>query len=703
MKGSRVSGYLLGLLLCATFVTEAHAQIEEILVTAERRQESLSDLPQAISAFDRGAIESLGLDRVQDLQNYVPGLTFGESSNNARFSMRGVGIQFSGNATGDAGVAMYIDDVYISRQYLANGILNNLERIEVLRGPQGTLYGRNSTGGLIHLITREPSEEFELSAGAMYGNYDIWRYHASVSGPLDGLGEGVRGRVFHARSHQGEGFSDNLAPGGGGVEKPRQVEYSAALRIPFGDDVDALFRANYMKEKDTAQSQKIFTLPFGGAFGGTLAGSDTRKVYLNPEQLFSDFDTRGASLKVSWNVSDNIDFLSTTSYQDSSSFVSIDADGTDVDLLNTLGTEDGEQITQEFLISGDAAQWKWQAGVFYFREEWVGTFDVRVFGGPAPSLVNEGVTESFAVFGQATYAATDKVNLTLGARTTNDEKRRTKSTPSCDGFLAGDEWREWTGRAAIDYSPVDDFLLFASVSRGFRSGGYDPGQCVQSYDPEFVNAYEGGVKFELFDRRLVGSLTAFYYDYEDLQIQKLISIGVTNIENAADAEMKGVELEFSALATTNLMLRGSIAYLDATFQRFSSLDEFFPGPQDPTDLSGRTIPQSPEWKTHLGVEYSIPVPVGEIVARYDWSYSSEVFWDPFNRPVTRQKPYHMQNARLTYQPSSERWRVSGFVQNIGNEDILNKATNIGGGFNVSLFSYQAPRTYGVELAVDLGN
>lgn len=758
------------------------AEIEEVVVTAEKRESTLQDTPIAVTAVTRDDLEVRGLDDFAQLQFAVPALVFAKIADMAQITMRGIGVDIS-TMDAEPGVALYADGVYRGGLTSSSSLLFDLERIEVLRGPQGTLYGRNSTGGSLNVISRLPGEQPSFEASVLYGDYDRTRVELSGDAPVVPGTLALRGAVAYD-TH--DGYADNAFTGRKEDDAESTFAKVAAVIDP-SDSVELILRGEYTDSKiggppfiatddhpvpplflSTGNPGGILSIP------GTICGAQSCAELLglnlsppgvgsdNPRHLYSDGRTQfdresyGVSATLDWDVTEGLTLKSITSYfeikQDGDQS---NNDGVDISYLTDNFRQKNEEWSQEFTLSGSAGRFDWIGGAYYYHSDideafqftlpalqatFEALFGLFAGGPPLPpgSLAFFGNRldntpsaipfldfqliqdlDSAAVYGQGTYHFTDRLRGTAGLRWTRDEKDVTQTVAnniggdSCRDLKLNDNWSEVTGKLGIDMDVGENNLVYASVSRGFKAGGFNGGQCSNPYDPETLTAFEIGSKSRLLDNTLQVNLSAFYYDYSDLQARLFIN-NASIVQNAADAKTYGAEVEWLWLAGANFRIDGSLSLLDAEFKKFYSTDPLNPqiGTDcDPVtglacrqDLSGNDLLRAPPVKASLSAEYDIGLNrAGTLTVRGEYAFTDSMYHTVFNNDFAKQDSYSLVNARLIWTPaqgSLDGVKVIGFVENIGDEDfVMIHAPNATTGG--TLTQYGPPRTWGLQLRYSL--
>ncbi|MET0985241.1 MAG: TonB-dependent receptor [Steroidobacteraceae bacterium] len=688
--------------------------LEEIVVTAQRRAENQQEVPIAVTTLTAAEIEGAGVTGTDNLRAVTPGLMFTTQQRSSQVFIRGVGSQSTG--AGDEGaVATYIDGVYYPSSWGNVISFNNIERVEVLKGPQGTLFGRNATGGLIHVITREPQADFSSRVGVSYDNFD------TVEGTLyaTGGGEQIAADIAAYGVHQGEGWGDDLTNGGDVNRKREQAVRSKIAWTPTDDDRLTLALDYSMNESDIG----LIRTPIPGhvAVGG-VTNPGSIYDFIGNFRRFDDteIEAYGGALKYERDLGgSSLSIL--TAYRKEDSAYKFDSDGTVATLVHSDLHEETESVQTEVLLTGSAQKLDWTGGVFLFNAD--SRFNLTQ-GSVLPSLQWEGVrkqdTHSIAGFAQGTYSFTDTTRLTLGARYTRDKRNHSARDVALPGlvvagtpvpagtafFTKQDDktWGEWTYRVALDQKLTESVMVYASYNRGFKSGVYNlstPNQPV--VDPETIDAYEVGLKSEWFDHLLRFNLAAYKYDYKDIQLQQ-VAVGGALLFNAAEGDVKGVDVELQLapkLDVGELTVSAGASFLDATYDSFPGAPISTPGPTGGNittsgDAKGNDMTRSPPVTGNLAVDYFLPVAAGELGFNVNYYYNDGFYFEPDNR--VKQDSYSIVNAQVAYSfGPDQRYRVRVFGKNLGDEEYFNSITEFA-------FGDQAvpgqPRTYGVGIDVN---
>ena len=692
-------------------VEAASSSIEVIVVTARKREESLQDVPIAVSTVSGEQMLETHITRATEIQNYVPNLTINGAFGvvNPQIFIRGVGNNdFNDNAGATVGV--YQDEVYLSAPAGKLVQTYDLESVQVLRGPQGTLFGRNNTAGAITFTSARPDGEFEGYVRATLGNFERMDFEGAMSFPIS---EGLSGRVALQRNTR-EGYADSLDASGAVREEIGDIEELAGRMLLRWqrENLDVVLNVNFSDADNDRLPGKSFGInPDGTDFGGFVNPDpgDIRQNSANYKEI-EQVETRGAILNASYELSD-FTVSSITAYYNAERYVTLDVDKSPNNLLHIIRAPESRQFSQELRITsnGDKAV-DWIGGLYYLRE------DLRVdtlfaFGGPPepffPQLYNSD-TETYAAYAEVIYSLNDRLSFTGGARYTVDERY-------FDIIVGGgaaipftqfeNEWKEWGWRGILDYKFSDGAMIYGSVSRSFQGGGYNGGSFTlaevgEGFDPEFLLAYEVGAKLSFASGRLTANLAAFYYDYTDPQVFTLdggqaggASAGfVSTIVNADSATVKGAEIELVARPTDSLTLNAGIGLLDTAYGEL-----VLPGPNN-TIISGEgnELIGAPDVDLSFGFTQLFPVRYGEYSLSADYNYRSRRYFDITQREIMSGAGYGLINARCAF-AAPNGWRFGVWGKNLTDEEYVTFKADLStfGGFIENF--YDAPRTYGVDF------
>jgi iron complex outermembrane receptor protein len=689
----------------------ASGELEVVVVTARKREESLQDVPIAVSTVSGEQMLDTHITRATEIQNYIPNLTINGAFGvvNPQIFIRGVGNNdFNDNAGATVGV--YQDEVYLSAPAGKLVQTYDLESVQVLRGPQGTLFGRNNTAGAIAFTPVKPSGEFEGYVRATLGNLERADVEGAMSFPIS---DSLSGRVAVQRNSRA-GYAKNLDENGAVREEIGAIEELAGrfLLRWQRDNLDIVLNLNFSDADNERLPGKSFGINRDGTDFGGFINPDPGNIRQNSANYkeIEEVETRGAILNASYELTD-FTISSISGYYNAERYVTLDVDKSPNNLLHIIRAPESEQFSQEFRITsnGDKAL-DWIAGLYYLRED-LAVDTTFAFGGPAepffPQLYNSD-TKTYAAYAELIYSLTDRLSFTGGARYTVDERYF--------GIIVGggaavpftqfeNEWKEWGWRGILDFKLTDSAMLYGSVSRSFQGGGYNGGSFTlaevgEGFDPEFLLAYEVGAKLSFADGRLTANMAAFYYDYTDPQVFTLdggqaggASAGfVSTIVNADSATVKGAELEIIARPTDSLTVNASIGVLDTAYGEL-----LLPGPNN-TIISGRgnDLIGAPEVDLSFGFTQVFTVGYGEYSFSGDYNYRARRYFDITQRDVMSGAGYGLINARFAFNASNG-LQVGVWGKNLADKEYVTFKADLStfGGFIENF--YDAPRTYGVDF------
>lgn len=668
--------------------------VEEVVVTAQRRTERLEDVPIAISAASDADLTRAGITSSRDLRFLVPGLNFYQQGSFSQPTIRGVGTSIVGPGA-DANVAIYLDGVYQPSQNTALFEFNNIEQIQVLKGPQGTLYGRNATGGAIVVTTKAPSFEPSGSLEAGYARFDELTAKAYVTG---GLTERLAGSLS-VLSRSDDGYSENLVTG---HETSEASVFSAQGKLLFdvNDQFSMTLSGFYLEHEDnTAFSYK----PTGSNFllAGTQAAtvSDTSKIALSDTPL-AEADGHGGSLSITYDMN-GATFTSVSGYADYDVPFATDVDATELPIVGVSSPQTQETYTQEFTFAGaTSGRWDWLVGASYFKDETKSEGQVTQFGVSGPLLEPQVTTEAYAAYAELTFDIDEDLHLTVGGRYSDEEKDFVGDIGGARLVDTSESWDAFSARLSLRYDLSERARMYASISEGFKSGvfnatSFDP----NPVDPEEIISYEIGYKYRSDVLSL--STSVFYYDYEDIQVSAIDNSSgfFVSVQNAATAEIYGLDVDFAIDLSDKFSINAGAAYVHSEYEDFPNANIFLPAPtagniQLSGDVSGNEMIQSPEFSAFTTLNYFSAIRAGFIAASLTASYTGEYFFDAANRQA--QDDFVMLNARVSWLSPDERFTVSLFGKNLGDEEYIVFLRQSAFG---EAASYSRPRTYGVSFEV----
>ena len=725
-------------------VDQAVSQIEDVIVTARRTEESLQRTPLAVSAFSGESLERQGVMQTTDLQGSVPNLNIVQgrgSSNATNIYIRGVG-QPDALQTFDPAVGVYVDDVYYSRIRGTQFDLLDLERVEVLRGPQGTLYGKNTIGGALKLVSRRPGQEFRARGSVAYGDYDLIDVQAAVSGPVsDTLALGLS--ALH--SERG-GYVTDPATGAEYNDK-NSTAVRAALAWDPVSNIRVDLNADYARDDaglSVGQAQNTLTNLFGVPLVVLPATApeynfQTRTTPGLPNE--TRLETWGSALRVSWQLSDSLSLKSITSYRELNTDDYIDFDATELEIADALVAVDQNQVSQELQLTYDSGPITAVGGLYYLKEEVSShqesydddltsnlVFPLLGLNGDYTftRFIDDALeTTSKAAYGNLTYQVTDALRLSGGVRYTKEEKDYTRQTNvvsnapalvSAYGFAPPvGEYEDTSIMISADYQLTDDVMAYARYSQGFKSGGYNgrantPAESTE-YRPETADSYEIGVKSSAWDNRVRFNIAVFQTKYEDFQarVSGLSTDPITGLPlaglsviNAGALDLFGWEVEAAVNPIANLTLDAQIGYLDATYDEFD--DARFIATNGSRAFQDPAF--SPKWTARYGGQYVFDLAGGSDItlgaaakfrSRMALAVDNTLTNSFVELPSMYQDSYWLYDARLVWNDASGRYSVGAYGQNLSDEVYKTDAQEFSVIGGIRTAYYGAPRTWMIKL------
>jgi len=771
----------------AATTASGQVQLSEVIVTAQKRATNLQTTPLAISAVSGATLKTNVIQTFEDLAHSVPALSY--SQNNPlrqEFNIRGAVNTRLGSPTADQSVGLFEDGVYISRSGILNPIFYDIGQIEVIRGPQGVLLGRNVAGGAISVVSAEPQFAPSGQATIGYGNYDLIHSDGYITGPIT---DGLAGR-FSWDTDNHNGYSEDLFHHVG-LDNLDQYGFRGQLLFhPTGSDFQAHLIVEYNHEAnngmcpiaetdvskgDPNSAPGLELYPWsslraetGQAIGHPLTDRECLPTWptfagdATPTPQGEHHHNLGVMLKLEKGLPDQMKVTSVTGYRDGNSHLLYDQSGIGPEnpyglFLDTSPqdifafafpvefNEQASEFTEEVRLQSDnpSSRLDWIVGGYYERD-WShqeNTFWAEnLLGGPLASIEGQdlwndkGGTQTYAVFAQAGYKILDDLKFTAGVRFTHDEKDGfvtatvqqygdqfngftnttplttlvgcggTGATPSCPSDSVdypnyatpyGHSWNAVTPQAILQYTPLKDLMVYATVGRGFKGGGFENDTnnappafgAITPYQPETDWNYEIGLKSRFWDERAQLNLAAYYTRYNNLQVEQTVDTCLCNIiNNAGNAEFKGIEAEFEVRPVRRFMfwLSGDIA--GAKYLHFIDAA----GNND----SGNTAQRTPNYQLVVGAELTADLPSmpNSLVFHITYKEQGKMYWDPAN--LTHENPYGLLDGRISFTLPNHNWTFSVWAKNIANTQYR---TNIIAFFGDEVGTYGPPRTYGGEL------
>ncbi len=711
---------------------------DEIVVTAQRREQNAQDIGISITAFSGEQLQALGVTDSIDLVQVTPGLRNPQAGSGltSSFSMRGLS-QSDYGASQEAPVALYVDEVYQSNQGASQFLLFDVSRVEVLRGPQGTLFGRNATGGVVHFITERPSQSFGGHVLAEVGRYNDQRLEMVLNGPLT---ETVSGRLSLA-GHQRDTIIDNRI--GPDMWDAGEIGGRAQILFEPSANFDLLLSARASSRSDTGQPYAwAAATPTGfagtGVFnpgGVDLLGfsePDTDPLTVSADaDGFHDVDLNGFSATAHWDLG-GATLTSITDVSNVQVEYVEDADMQPGELFHYRNLFDSDQFSQELRLNGETGNLVWVAGLYYLNTD--GTYlqqgliaDLGFAPAVAQNTAYDVTAESTSIFGQVEFGLAPQVRAIFGGRYVTETREQNYlsqyvdalgapvafgSSPDLLRFDGSRDEDLYALRAELDWTPTEDLLFYASYNRGVKGGGFnaplspdgaavfidpltfDPAPTVDQamrFDPEVLHAYEIGVKSTWADGRVRFNASAFFYDYRDFQALNFQGISTSYLTNN-DAEMSGFDAELYLNPADGLNFVLGASYLDQVAHDIAI------GPI----TVDRQVPYAPEWNLTAVGRYEWDALGGRAAIQANANYVSEQFFGLTNAEVLREPGYTLANLRASYTFPNDRVTLSAFVDNVTDEEYRAVAFDLASFFGSVESQYALPRTWGLSVNYRFG-
>jgi iron complex outermembrane recepter protein len=736
------------------------AALEEIVVTAQRREENLQHAAIAVTAIAGDKLGEAGAIKVQDLTQLVPSMQVAVAAGPyPLFYLRGVG-NFNGNPLSDSAVALNLDGVYIARPSSTAGLFYDLSRVEVLKGPQGTLYGRNATGGAINVITNKPStDEISGDASVEFGNYGTKNINGALNLPVSST-LAVRLAV---QSTQHDGYLSDGSDDDKGKAARLSALYTPTDSLTINTTADyyhqggkgagatvlqpgiGFIDGNPRIGNTSAPANALYASTFYFLAGDTFGPLTDKALFFSPLPLepHQNNDYWGLGTTIDWK-SDAGTLTVVPAYREST----LNFTSTAAGFLIDQQERDKQGSFEARFASNTNGPFTYLAGVYYLNES-VGAqllYDQQYNA----SLQNFDLsTKSYAGFGRLGYAITDSVRLTAGVRYTDDKKSMhgtfVSAAVECPGSFipppagpqfcfggvgqvivptptidqqAAASFSDTTWRAGAEWDVTPYSLLYAAAETGFKAGGFYFTHDDPAYQPEHITAYSLGSKNRFLDNRLQMNAEAFYWIYKNQQISHLGEDSTGTIifptDNVGSAKMKGLELESQYSLPTNTLMTADIEYLDAVYENYTYTTPNFgtppvtacpystiaAGAQYQVNCSGNVPPQSPKWSLNLGLQQTVPVGTGAFVGDLNTHFQTQTLTGLEFSAIEEQASYWWSNADLGYHAEKDHWAVVGYIDNLSNRTVVNGTfAQPLAGAALTAATIRPPRTYGVRLSV----
>jgi iron complex outermembrane receptor protein len=684
----------------------ATTALEEVIVTAQRRSERLQDVPVTVTAFGAQEVQQARIQQIEDVATRTPGLNFDAfPSSQPRIAIRGIGSSDRG-AAGDPSSAVFLDEIYLGRPAAVAFDAFDVERIEVLKGPQGTLYGRNVVGGAINVVSRAPqTDQLDAGAEATFGNYQRLEGAAFLNAPFAD-GKAALRASGSWRTH--DGYVENTFTGNRVEDQDTSSGRLQILGMPR-ENLRLLLTVDGTRDRGTGPAQHVLDLDPGSPQSAFWTVNRDSRHTAGSTDGFQNRDTWGLRGQADWDLPfGTLTYLG--SYRNLDYHVSYDFDGGNP-TTNRVGIAGGNDEESHFssnelrLSSLTQSRIRWVAGLYSFKNDTdrLDTLDLNIAGRPGTEIYTQAASlDSYAVFGDATIPIGERFAIIGGARYSKDEKDyRVSNTAGNAIFRAGSRFDVTTSgsydavtyRVGAQFHPVADHLFYAMISRGFKSGGFQdtPSSAADAADdfkPEYATQYELGQKSSFWDDKLVWNNTIYLMDYTDLQTRRTLANLSIVTDNAGKATIKGYETYLSWRVFGGARLVASYGYTDATFDEF----DVEPG----VSYAGNRISRTPQHKVVISPSYDFTLSSGaSLLFAADYRYESKIFDDNSNTGPEVREPTNFLDARLIYTSPQDKWALSIWGKNLTDEVTRTfQAVFFGADFG----AYNPPRTYGVTAS-----
>jgi len=720
--------------------------LEEILVTARKQKENIQTLSMSVSAIGETEISHGYMRDLRDIASVAPNLIIDHISaapQAAAISLRGINFQDLERSF-EPTVGVVLDGIFLGTNSGAELQIFDMERIEILRGPQGTLFGRNTVGGVINVIRTSPTGELGVKARVRAASYERTEFDGIVNFPI--IKDTLAGKATYAKRRQKEGYNKNIFNG----QREAEVDYEAySLDFLFTPTGELSLAYTFQRQDDNSQAGPLFNLSRPADPESGFAGDDIcvrfdrcqisstnpetgdRHVVNNNFPVDGFFEVDAHTFEANWSVSDHLTLTYLFGRIDSDELVNQDYDATDLDYFHSVRAQEYEQTSHELRLAGDIGEnisfvtggYLWnssyqldQTSLHLFRNVlFEANFQPDNTWGEATT---DHETDSWAVFFETDWQITDKWTLILGGRYSEDEKSFKRATTSfvplfgpepveSPGFDIYDDpnendWSEFTPKVSLKYQWTEDFMAYATYSEGYRSGGMNGrantiDSATLSYDPESLESIEIGFKSSWLDNRIQFNVAAFLQDYMDKQEDIVIAVPFPFLQetitvNAAEASIDGLELELAAILLEGWTVRLNVGLLDAEYDEFIA-DLTSDGIDNPVDNSHLTLRRTPDYTFSVNSLYQWQLGKGLAGIQGSYFYRDDFETEFNNIPEGHVEGFGLLDASLSYE--LENWRFSAYGRNLTDEDKVSTALNVAG--NLTFSAYRQPRTYGVEI------
>lgn len=672
----------------------------DIIVTASRRSENIRKVAAAISAYNGAKLNEAQITSLTDLTAVTPSIQISNTGTNFNINIRGVGNGNLNQAGGEPGVAVQFDGVYLGQPALAVTTFLDVARVEILRGPQGTLSGRNATGGAINILPNTPTKNLTYGADLSVGGGPATvRSSGYVSGPLNDDGT-LLGRLAVEQNYN-QGYTRNLAPVGpsrlDGINDGAargQLEWRPTSR--FG----VRLLVEYQKEEDTGSAAYLLGTPANAPLpiflqGFPVGNPQTREAYANVGAKQLEAET--VNLTVDWTVGTG-QLKALGSYNHSNQNYIQDGDGSLANFTNSLYINNSNQKYAELIYTSDATKrFNYILGGNYYEEQF--RQNIQVPAAFLPFTFSEGGTintRSFAFFAHAQYTFLPSAKIFAGVRYTNDRKADNEFNNFVGAISQQASWDRVTYEAGLSYDFTPLISGYVKYATGYKSGGFSAGNIAPAYNPETSANYEAGLKGRFFGGVLQANIAAFHTNYNNLQVNQIVGFSAA-ITNAAQAKIDGVEVEAVVRPVPNFRIEASGSYLNARFDQFTTVDSSRPL-LGALDLANNQLPNAPHVTASAGAYYDIQTSRGRLSpgVRFDWK--STLYFSEFNIPISSQNSVGKLNLYLNYESADRRWIAGLYALNVTGRQIRSNVLVVSALLgSLALAQYQPDRQVGASI------
>lgn len=727
IRNNIATGLSAGMIAFSLAASGQEAVLEEVVVTASKKSLALGDLAGSANVLGAEKVGAGGVQEIRDMQVDIPNLSLGDQFGFARIFIRGVGMS-SIDIGGEGAVAFLQDGAIIARPSAQLMGMFDLAQVEVLRGPQGTLYGRGATAGAINMVTQKPGDELGGYVNVTVGNYGLTQLQAAVDIPLsdslavrlatsvdnrDGYGEN-KFNDQDINDRDAQAFRATFAYDAGG-------SFTAQLSAQTYQEDDQNYAFNYLGPSQGSSGPVPLAVPILGGQTVGMVGGGFHDIN-SDQQAINDRDGTLINLIMNYEFNDSMSVTSITSSQSFDRFLRDDLDSTDANLFGRNDyTEESDSFSQEFTVNYSGGNIDVVSGVMYFEEELFGEVRVPLInlcfllapaacGTPTGDFLNGGNylqdgdidIEAWGAYAEATYSFNDQWRLIAGLRYNYEERTGTGSfifdaigldVPTNQT----ESWNDVTPRITLQYQASDNMMMYATYTEAFKSGVINTGSVSPPLDPEMVDAFEVGIKGSNADNTLRYSLAGFFYDYQDLQISFVDETSTVSTVNAAEAENYGIELELDADLGNGFAIDYYLTYLSAEYQEFFNGD--YADGFAIADLSGNTLPNAPEFTAKLGVTWTGEAAGGVLRVRGEAYYQDDVYFTEWNRSDAFQEAYEQYNASIEY-VHQDKWSLTLWGRNLSDEEVISNNIITAPLYDsLRVGALLPPRTFGATLGL----